>query len=167
MPIGDSKKDIIDAWREICLESGAAREVGPEYYKWFVDLPDSAFAEILELIILDRADEINSWASAEPRMKSDQDLFDYLEGFLEMFGWGFLQFNSDCTIGCCAPCGPSPTEAELKAIDLRTRSARPLFRPVFLKVLYRGKGVARREGEGSSRNRPPPFHPDGNAGRTA
>ncbi len=135
MPDGQSKKDIIDAWREICLESAASQEVGPEYYQWFVNLPDSAILALLELIASDRADEINSWVFAEPRMKSDQDLFDYLETFLEMFGWGLLQVNSDQGIGCCAPLGPLPTQSEHRAIDLRARSARPLFKTAIRNLL--------------------------------
>jgi hypothetical protein len=129
------KKDIIEAWKEICRESGAVQSVGPKYYQWFAALPDGELSNLLQLIILDRADEINSWVFAHPRMKSEQDISDYLEWHLEMFALGFLQIRSDGRIGCYEPVGPAPTPAEDREIDHRIRSVRPLIRPAVFAVL--------------------------------
>ncbi len=68
-------------------------------------------------------------------MKSDQDLYDYLENHLEMFGRGYLCVNSDASVGCCAPQGPEPTEDEARNIDLLTRRARPLVKKALFAVL--------------------------------
>jgi hypothetical protein len=153
MSPGKSNEDIIDAWKKLCLESGASQNVGPAHYRWFICLPDDELSGLIKLIVLDRAAELNSWAFEEPRMKSEQDLYDYLENLLEMFGRGFLQINSDGSIGCCAPYGPQPTPTEDREIDLRIRSARPLFRPAVFRVLKKGER-ARRSDDSENEQRP-------------
>ena len=87
---GKPQKDILEAWKEICVESGSICKVGPEYYRGLANLSDKPLTNLLELIIRDRADEINAWVFAEPRMKSDEDLYDYLEIQVELFGRGYL-----------------------------------------------------------------------------
>jgi hypothetical protein len=52
---------------------GATQEVGPAYYRWFINLSDKPLLELLELIVLDRAEEINSWVFAERQTKTDQN----------------------------------------------------------------------------------------------
>ncbi len=128
-------KDIIEAWKEICRESGSTRVVGPDYYLWFIELFDEEMIHLLELLVLARADELNSWAFAKARTKTDQDILRYMEQVLGMFGRGFFQINSDGGLGCCAPEGPEPTALENRAIDLRVQSCRPLFRRAFLNAV--------------------------------
>ena len=128
-------QDIIEAWKEICRESGAVQPVGPEHYQWFVGLSDERMSELLRLILIDRAEEINSWAFAYPRMKSDQDIYDYLESHLELFALGFLQIRADGGMGCYEPVGPAPTSAEEREIDHRIRSASSLVRPAVIALL--------------------------------
>ena len=128
-------QDIIEAWKEICRESGAVQPVGPEHYQWFAGMPDEQMSELLRLILLDRAEEINSWAFAYPRMKSDQDIYDYLGSHLELFALGFLQIRANGGVGCYEPVGPAPTPAEEREIDHRIRSASPLIRPAVFALL--------------------------------
>ncbi len=139
MNTDDPPKDIIEAWKEICRESGSTRVVGPNYYLWFLELSDEEVIHLLELLVLARADELNSWAFAKPQTKTDQDILRYMEQVLGMFGRGFFQINSDGGLGCCAPEGPEPTPLEDRAIDLRVQSCRPLFRRALLKGLQRSK----------------------------
>ena len=129
------KQDIIEAWKEICRESGAVKPVGPEHYQWFASMTDEQMDNLLRLILLDRAEEINSWAFAYPRMKSDQDIYDYLQSLLELFALGFLQIRDDGGMGCYEPVGPAPTPAEEREIDHRIRSASPLVRPAVFALL--------------------------------
>jgi len=98
-------------------------------------MSDEQMSALLRLILLDRAEEINSWAFAYPRMKSDQDIYDYLESHLELFALGFLQIGADGRVGCYEPVGPSPTLAEEREIDHRIRSASPLVRRVVFALL--------------------------------
>ena len=135
MSIGKPKEELLDAYAQVCRELGAIQEVGPDYYRWFVNLSDKQLLELLELIVLDRAEEMNAWAFAEPQMKSDQDVCDYLETLLELLGHGFFQMNEDERFGCCTPDGPKPTYAEAREIDYKTRAARPLYRQAMLNAL--------------------------------
>ena len=98
-------------------------------------MSDEQMSALLRLILLDRAEEINSWAFAYPRMKSDQDIYDYLESHLELFALGFLQIGADGRVGCYEPVGPAPTPAEEREIDHRIRSASPLVRPAVFALL--------------------------------
>ena len=132
---GKPKQDILDAWKEICVESGSVCKVGPEYYRGFLTLSDKSLTNLLELIIRDRAEEINSWVFSDPQMKSDQDLYDYLENHLMLYGRGYLCVNSNASVGCCAPRGPEPCEEEARNIDLLTRRARPLVKKALFNVL--------------------------------
>jgi hypothetical protein len=93
MSIGKPTEELFDAYAQVCRELGAMREVGPAYYRWFTNLSDKQLLELLESIVLDRAEEINSWVFAEPQTKTDQDICDYLETILELLGHGFLQVN--------------------------------------------------------------------------
>ena len=135
-------QEIIEAWKQICRESGAVQAVGPEHYQWFASMPDEQMSELLRLILLDRAEEINSWAFVHPRMKSDQDIYDYLESHLELFALGFVQIRADGGVGCYEPIGPAPTLAEERGIDHRIRSASPLVRPAVF-ALFNIKANAR------------------------
>ena len=144
MSIGKPTEELFDAYAQVCRELGATREVGPTYYRWFINLSDKALLELLELIVLDRAEEINSWVFAERQTKTDQDICGYLETLLELFGYGFVQVNSDGCIGCCAPDGPKPTCVEAREIDHKTRAARPLYRQAVLNVLKSKKGRAKK-----------------------
>lgn len=135
MSIGKPKQELLDAYAQVCRELGAIQEVGPDYYRWFIELSDKQVLELLELIVLDRADEINAWAFAEPQTKTEQDICDYLETILELLGYGFLQVDDDGHFGCCTPDGPKPTDVEAREIDYKTRAARPLYRKAVLNVL--------------------------------
>ena len=135
MNIGEPKEELLDAYAQVCRELGAIQEVGPAYYRWFINLSDKQLLELLELIVLDRAKEMNAWAFAEPQTKTDQDICDYLETLLDLFGHGFLQVNADGRVGCCAPAGAKPTDAEAREIDYKTRAVRPLYREAVLNVL--------------------------------
>jgi hypothetical protein len=95
MSIGKPTAELFDAYAQVCRELGATQEVGPAYYRWFINLSDKPLLELLELIVLDRAEEINSWVFAERQPKTDQDIRDYLETLLELFGHGFLQLTAD------------------------------------------------------------------------
>jgi len=135
------KKDILEAWKEISLKHDAVWSVGPDYYKWFAEMSDEQMIKLLRLILLARADEINSWIFAYPCMKSDEDIYDYIQTILNLFAMGYLQFRSDEDIGCYQPVGPRATPAEEREIDHRIRSAKPLIRPaVFSLVNMKDKG---------------------------
>jgi hypothetical protein len=121
------RKDFFEAWKEICRKYGAVQSVGPDYYRWFAGLSDEQMSGLLKLILLDRADEINEWAFAYPRMKSEENVDDYMQLILGLFAKGFLQIRSDGGIGCYEPVGPPATPAEEREIDHRIRSARPLI----------------------------------------
>ena len=129
------KKDILEAWSEICRENGAVWSVGPDYYKWFAEMSDEQMIKMLRLILVARADEINSWIFAEPQMKSDEDICDYIQTILSLFAMGFLQFRPDGDIGCYKPVGPKATPAEEGEIDHRIRSAKPLIRAAVFSLL--------------------------------
>lgn len=139
MRIGQPKADILEAYEQICRDCSATQPVGSEYYQWFVNLSDSHVLAILELMVLDRADEINSWVFAERRTRTSQDILDYLEALLEAFGHGLLQINSNGSLGCTAPDGPRPTDAEAREIDHKTRAVRPLYRQAVMNVLKKEK----------------------------
>jgi hypothetical protein len=83
-------------------------------------------------------------------MKSDQDIFDYLDTILYLIALGFVQFTEDDAIGCCQPVGPKPTAQEEAMIDHRIRSARPLYRRTILKLL-----AEKKRGEDISPAKPP------------
>ena len=142
---GKPQKDILEAWKEICVKSGSICKVGPEYYRGLANLSDRPLTNLLKLIVRDRADEINAWVFAELRMKSDEDLYDYLQIQVELFGRGYLCVNSDGSMGCCAPEGPEPTADESREIDLLTRRARRLVWQAVFNVL--GKGGSGAPGE--------------------
>jgi hypothetical protein len=129
------KKDILEAWNEICRKYDAFWSVGPDYYRWFAEMSDEQMIKLLRLILLARADEINSWIFAYPRMKSEEDIYDYVQTILGLFAKGYLQFRSDGDIGCYQPAGPLPTLAEEREIDHRIRSAKPLIRPAMFSLL--------------------------------
>ena len=134
-------KDVIKAYKEICRQQGAVVPVSPAYYQWFIGLNDEDMSDVLRLLILDRADEINSWVFAQPRTKTDRDIYEYLETLLHLLALGFLQFKSDGSLGCFAPLGPDPTEAEEGEIASCIHSSRPLIGPVILQLLKQ-KGTA-------------------------
>ena len=75
------KRDLLSFYRELCLERGASLSVGPAHYRWFVELTDDEMKEIVRLILHDRAKDIKRWTDAFPQMKSEQDIFDYIERF--------------------------------------------------------------------------------------
>jgi len=129
------KKDIFEAWSEICGKSGAVWSVGPDYYRWFAEMSDEKMTKLLRLILIARPDEINSWIFADPQMKSDEDIYDYIQTILSLFAMGFLQFRPDGDIGCYKPVGPKATPAEEGEIDHRIRSAKPLIRAAVFSLL--------------------------------
>ena|ERR1039457_5215393 len=135
MAASESKRDILQAYREICLEKGASLPVGPAHYRWFVDLTDDDMAEMVRLMLLDRATEIKRWLDAYPQMKSEQDIFDYVELMLDMIARGFAGIQKNGSLGCFAPVGPEPSEAELQEIDHKIRATRPLFRNLVFRIL--------------------------------
>ena len=69
MSTGEPTEELFDAYAQVCRELGATQEVGPAHYRSFINLSDKALLELLELIVIDRAEEINSWAFAEPRTR--------------------------------------------------------------------------------------------------
>lgn len=147
MDSSDKRIELLDAYKRICRDRGAVLPVSPAYYQWFIDLSDDDMSELIRLIILDRADEINSWIFAVPRTKTEQDIYDYVAKQLHLLALGYIQFDRDGSLGCFAPLGPDPTPAEERGIDLRIRSSRPLFRPTFIRVLQDGNDDHSSKGE--------------------
>jgi hypothetical protein len=101
----------LEAYREICLKKGATLQVGPAHYRWFVELSDNEMREMIRLMLLDRTADIHRWINADPQMKSEQDIFDYIELMLRMIAKGYAAIQQNGSLGCFAPCGPEPSEA--------------------------------------------------------
>jgi hypothetical protein len=71
----------------------------------------------------------------EPRTKTDQDIFKYIDSFLSLLAGGYVQFTPDAELRCYQPIGPAPTDKEKALIDNPIRSARPLYRSAVLSLL--------------------------------
>ena len=137
--MSERPKELLEAYAEICTEYGAITPVNANYYRYFGNMPDDDMSYLLRVILIDRADQINRWVFAWPRMKTEQDIFDYLDTILYMIALGFVQFTEDDAIGYCQPVGPKPTGEEEAMIDHRIRASRPLYRRTILKLLAEKK----------------------------
>ncbi len=134
--------EFLEAWKQICLETNARIDVGPDYYRWFIGLSDQAMAGLIKLLLLDRAKEISGWLCAEPQMKSEQDVFDYIEAMLFVMARGYAQIREDGRLGCYAAIGLEPTKSEEAEIDHKILSSRPLFRRAIHEALHVDLGIA-------------------------
>ena len=56
MSTGEPTEELFDAYAQVCRELGATQEVGPAHYRSFINLSDKALLELLELIVIDRAE---------------------------------------------------------------------------------------------------------------
>ena len=129
------KKNLIEAYRELCLKAGASIEVGADHYRWFVRLSDEDFSEMVRLVALNSKKDVERWFGATPQMKVHQDVEDHIETILRLIALGYAGIQLDQTLGCYAPIGPDPTDEEDEMIDYKIRSSRPLFRPAVLRSL--------------------------------
>ena len=130
----DSKKDVLEAYKEICLKKGAVTRVGPSHYGRFINSTDDALSEMIQHMLLDRAVEISGGMNAYPRMKADQDIFDYIETMLTMIAHGYVQVQEG-SLGCYAPIGPGPSQLEEDEIDHKILASRHLFHSAVLQAL--------------------------------
>jgi len=141
------KRDLLSFYRELCLERGASLSVGPAHYRWFVELTDDEMKEIVRLILHDRAKDIKRWTDAFPQMKSEQDIFDYIELALSMIAKGFVAVQKDGSLGCVAPIGEVPSDAELNEIDHKILASRHLFSGLVFQRFGIGEGIDRKPAE--------------------
>ena len=135
----ENKRDLLEAYREICLKSGAVTQVGPDFYKFFADLSDADTEELVTALAHANADTINGMIFKKPRTISGQDIIDFIEMMLNLLFHGFIAIRPDGdSIGCFAPEGPPPTDEEELAMDRRIRSAFPLIPNAVLRATRDG-----------------------------
>ncbi len=129
------KGGLIEFYKKMCAERGATLNVSSDYYRWFANLTDASISRLIRILLFDRSAEITAWMTAEPRMKSTQDIYDYIETMLCVMARGFAQITDQNKLGCYSPVGPEPSDKEADDIDHRILSSRPLFPRLVLETL--------------------------------
>jgi hypothetical protein len=125
--------DILDALESLCEGSGATIPVTPADYLWFAELGNEEMAEIVRLVVMDRAAEISDFALN--RRGTDAELFDKVCLWLEFIALRRMVFGPTGDLRFFKPVGPEPTAREDYAIADRIESARPMIGPAILRVM--------------------------------
>ena len=81
--------EIIDELFETCERVGDIVNVGPEFYNDFLAFTDKNMKALIVAIIIDRADDINKKILSNT-WKKDEDIYKYIQDFLELFFLGIL-----------------------------------------------------------------------------
>ena len=131
---GDNK-NLLEFYTKYCMDRGATINVSSDYYRWSGNLTDASMMRLIRIILLDRSEEIKRWMTAEPRMKGNQDIFDYIETILSNIAHGFVQIMDQNKLGCYTPVGPPPSESEAAEIDHRILAGRSMFPQAIREIL--------------------------------
>jgi hypothetical protein len=129
------KEELLAYYKKFCAERGATLNVSSDYYRWFIHLTDPSISRLIRILLFDRSAEITGWMTADPRMKSSQDIYDYIETMLWVTAHGFAQITDQNKLGCYAPVGPAPSDSEAADIDHRILASRSLFPQLVLETL--------------------------------
>ena len=141
IPMGE-KKELLEAYCEICRKSKSVMEVGPERYRLMADISDSEIEELLVALTFANAETINRMVFSDKPAKSDQDLIDFMEMMLHFLSVGYVAINPNGDLGCVAPEGPSPTDEKNLALDRRIRSAFPIIPIAMMRAMNGGKKLS-------------------------
>ena len=125
--------ELFEAIDDICEKAQATQEVNSAYYRDLSELDDETMSQLLRVLILDRATELNEIVFEKER--NDNDLINRVLTWLRLICYGRCCFNSQERLGFCKPVGPGPTAEERKAIENRVESARDLVAPAIMWVM--------------------------------
>ena len=104
----------------------ATTEVGPEYYSWFLEITDRSMEFLISCIIRDSSENINKKIFSK-EWESDDELFDYVMGFLDMIAQGIMGLReTDGKLILLTPIGPPPDIETEQKIDKKYKGANQL-----------------------------------------
>jgi hypothetical protein len=123
------KKDNIDA----------TIEVGPEYYTRFLEFTDRSMEFLIFCFLRDREEDINKKIFSK-EWKSDDDIFDYVMGFLDMVAQGVMGVGKDDDkIRIYIPIGPPPDIETEQKIDKKIQGCKPIIQKILVESIKNSK----------------------------
>jgi hypothetical protein len=125
---------LTEAMAEILEKKGAVAEVGPNHYAEFANLNDDQMSNLIRLVIIAQAEEINRMVFDEERRYTDADILKVIENSLDLMFQGWLRFNEDGKLYMFKPEGPKPAPEMEQLWEDRLARSVPLIEPTALNL---------------------------------
>jgi hypothetical protein len=139
---------LISLILKICEEKGCIKEVGPEYYNFFLTLPKVAMKSLISCIVFSNAFYIKRCIS-DKKWTSDEQIFKHVKFYLELIALGIMEPDDDFKLGFVKPSGPLPDKEMEEKLDEKIRKTNPIIGTATLATdvfgCMRGNRKARRQ----------------------
>jgi len=144
----------------ICERDGSINNIGPDYYKDFLNMSDKALENVITCVINDRVDEINE-SIFSGKWKSEEDIFKYIKNILEIIAVGIMGLNEK-TGGLVfyKPVGNYPPDEETKEeLNKKINGSTPIIREAFFKIINKQMKNQKQESENADKTAEKPQPP--------
>ena len=126
---------LLDAMFEICEKEGAITEVGPEYYKAFLDMSPKGSEVLIKCIVCESADLINNNVFSG-NWTREEDISDHIGLILDMMSLGIMGVEEEKGhLVFSKPVGDPPNASIQEKLDEKIKSTIPIIRKVILELL--------------------------------
>lgn len=142
-------QEFLGRMHEICKKRNidVTIEVGPEYYSWFLEITNSGMEYLIFCFLRDREEDFNKKLFSK-EWESDNDIFDYVMGFLDMVAQGVMGVrDSDGKLLIFTPIGPPPDIETEQKIDKKIQGCKPIIEKILVESIEDSQASKKKQRE--------------------
>ncbi len=127
----DDPRNILEGIEDMCEKAGCLKEVGPDFYRAVLELPDLEMTEV----IFDLVRHQSGYLKKRILKDGEPAATHFIQNMLHLVISGHIAFDEYGRIAFLKPVGPKPTTEMQRELDKRIENLEPLITDIIRKVL--------------------------------